>query len=543
MNQERSSMSQEHGQPRAAAGDLDPRAPSPRPPAPSDQELFRRILDQLRDYAIFCMDPEGRCVTWSRGVERLLGYSEPEFIGLQLGPAMFLAEDVAAGVPQWEREEATREGASHNNRWMKRKDGSRLYVMGMTTALRDEGGLLTGFVKVMQDRTLQHEQARELREKTEQLLEANAHKDRFLAVLSHELRNPLAPIRTGLEVLAHSPPGSEHAQRAIAVIDRQSLQLTRLVDDLLDMTRITQGRVPLRLEGLELNELVRRVAEDHSELFSRRSILLRVDAASEPLYVRGDRVRMIQIVGNLLDNALKFTADGGRVTIGVSRAGSEGCISIADDGAGMSPETITQVFEPFVQAELTADRSQGGLGLGLALVRGLVAMHEGQIVAESAGPGMGSRFVVKLPLRDAWEQPQAPSAARLTNGARRVLIIEDNSDAAELLSFALVLRGHEVAIAEDGPNGIQEAARFMPDVVLCDLGLPGMDGYTVAAALRAQPALRGVFLVALTGYARTTDLERTYRAGFDEHVAKPAEIDALARLISSVEPRARPSES
>ncbi len=364
------------------------------------------------------------------------------------------------------------------------------------------------------------------------LAEADRRKNEFLAILSHELRNPLAPIKNSLFVLGRAPAGGEQARRALRIIERQTEQLSRLVDDLLDVTRIARNKIELQRELLELNELVRRAAEDYGWLFERAAVRLNVTLAPEPLYVNADGTRLAQVVGNLLQNAAKFGARDTQASLSVARDGQQAVVRVIDEGIGMAPATIECLFQPFMQAEASLDRSRGGLGLGLALVRGLVELHGGEVQAFSAGVGRGTEMVVRLPLGEghAVTPPGMPAA---TVPRRRVLVIEDNRDAAESLREALQFGGHEVSLAHSGPEGIASVRELRPDVVLCDIGLPGMDGYEVARAIRADQALRGVRLVALTGYALAEDVRRAEAAGFEWHIPKPPSLERLDEVLSA----------
>ncbi|MBI5489715.1 MAG: response regulator [Deltaproteobacteria bacterium] len=374
----------------------------------------------------------------------------------------------------------------------------------------------------------------EQRRAEEALREADRRKTEFLAVLSHELRNPLAPIRNGVYILGRSPPGGEQARRALDVIDRQAAHLTRLVEDLLDVTRIARGKVRLKPERLDLSTLVRRTVDDHRAQFADRGISLDVDLPSTPIVVTGDPTRLAQVVGNLLHNAAKFTPSGGAVVVSLAvEGGKEAVVRVTDTGAGIPRDVLPHLFQPFMQADATLDRSSGGLGLGLALVRGLAELHGGSSTAASEGPGRGAEFCVRLPMASgpaAGCEPEdcAPSTAT----HRRVLLIDDVQDAAESLRDALAIAGHEVEIALDGPGGIAKARSFRPDAVLCDIGLPGMDGYEVARAMRAEPDLHGVLLVALTGYAGVEDAARALESGFDCHLAKPPDMAVIDRLLA-----------
>jgi CheY-like chemotaxis protein/nitrogen-specific signal transduction histidine kinase len=381
----------------------------------------------------------------------------------------------------------------------------------------------------------------ELRLANARLQEADQRKNEFLGILSHELRNPLSPIQHSIHIASRAAPGSEQARRALAVIDRQVRQLTRLVEDLLDVTRIARGKVRLKRERVHLQALARHAADDYRDLFESGGRELEVVVSDDPLHLDADPARLTQIVGNLLHNAAKFTPPGTRTTLSVRRADDGSAeLSVEDRGQGIAPELLDHLFEPFVQAEKTLARNAGGLGLGLALVKGLTELHGGSVTAQSGGPGRGTRFVVHIPL----EGRKAPRLTLLSTPAPplasgRVLIIEDNADAAATLKEALELDGHAVEVAGSGPEGIRTARTFRPDAVLCDIGLPGMSGYEIARELRADLALRSATLIALSGYALPEDVDRAREAGFDLHLAKPPDLGVLTRAIAEACARAR----
>ncbi|HEY3357922.1 MAG TPA: ATP-binding protein [Polyangia bacterium] len=382
------------------------------------------------------------------------------------------------------------------------------------------------------------ESDRRQRELVEALQEAERRKDEFLAMLSHELRNPLAAISTSGYVLGKAAPGSDHARRAHAVIERQTRHLARIVDDLLDLTRVSRGKIELRRAPMDLHALVRRTAADFEGTLRARAIELELVAADEPIMVDGDATRLAQVVGNLLHNAAKFSDAGGTVTITVAADAGAGAalVRVRDTGIGLDESTLDQLFEPFQQADRSLARTRGGLGLGLALVKRLVEMHGGAVSAASAGLGHGAEFTIRLPLVQTVAPPEPPVAAAAAT-ARRVLIIEDNVDAAESLKEAITFGGrHQVDVAYDGPEGLRKAQELRPDVILCDIGLPGMDGYQVARAVRADPRLRGAHLVALTGYALPEDEQRAAAAGFERHLAKPARLEQLEDVLAASGP-------
>lgn len=366
-----------------------------------------------------------------------------------------------------------------------------------------------------------------------QLVEADQRKNEFLAVLSHELRNPLAPIRNSVYILDRATPGGTQANRAREVIERQVGHMTRLIDDLLDVTRISRGKINLQRERVNLNELALRTAEDHRGAFAASGITLEVHAATRPLWVHGDPTRLAQIIGNLLSNSAKFTLRGGKTIMSLASRHRQVVVRVQDNGIGMTSETMAHLFEPFMQGAQTIERTRGGLGLGLALVKGLVEMHGGRITAHSEGNGKGAEFTLTLPLRAPTpDVAEAPTEKRSWRG-QRILVVEDNADAADSLREALELGNHQVVVAHSGTKGVEIARRFKPDVVLCDIGLPGMDGYDVARAIRAdQDAIvRSTFLVALSGYAQEEDVVKSKEAGFDRHVAKPPSIEAIESLL------------
>ncbi|HET6440194.1 MAG TPA: ATP-binding protein [Anaeromyxobacter sp.] len=370
----------------------------------------------------------------------------------------------------------------------------------------------------------------------EALREEARHKDQFLAALSHELRNPLAPIRNALSLLRQLPAGAERARSALVVIDRQVAHLTRIVDDLLDVTRISWGKIALHEERLDLGDLVRRAVDDHRTSFEESGIRLRLEAAPTPFWVNGDPSRLLQVVGNLLGNALKFTDRGGEVVVALRGDQGHVQLRVKDSGVGIAPDVAGHLFVPFSQGPQTLDRARGGLGLGLATAKGLVDLHRGTIEMSSRGSGLGSEFVVRLPLAPPPPDPAFPSAHSHVR-PQRILVIEDNEDAASTLKDVLEFEGHVVRLAADGQSGLALARNFQPEVVLCDIGLPGMSGYEVAHAFRSEEALHKAWLVALSGYAQPEDAQRAREWGFDRHVAKPATPEMLERVLSEAATR------
>jgi signal transduction histidine kinase len=381
---------------------------------------------------------------------------------------------------------------------------------------------------------------KESRQQAEALKEADLRKDEFLAMLAHELRNPLAPVRNAVEILRYSGTSAALVEKASEIISRQVAHMARLVDDLLDMARIARGKVALHIDRCDLAKIVRQTAEDYRPMLSAVGVSLSVEIPDRPLPLSGDPVRLAQMVGNLLHNASKFTPRGGSVEVRVAADPADGSarVAVRDNGDGLEPAVLSRLFEPFSQADQELDRHKGGLGLGLALVRGLVELHGGTVTAESAGPGHGSTFTLRLPLLKADSgatEPTPPSVPGPSTGGLRILVVEDNQDSAESLRLLLSLLGHEVAVAFDGRTGLATARALHPEVVVSDLGLPGeTDGYALARALRADPALTPVYLIALSGYGHDEDRRRAKEAGFDRHLVKPVDPAYLEGALAAL---------
>jgi signal transduction histidine kinase/CheY-like chemotaxis protein len=363
---------------------------------------------------------------------------------------------------------------------------------------------------------------------------ADQRKDEFLATLAHELRNPLAPIRTGLELLAQLPPDAARRQNVMAMMDRQLRQLLRLIDDLLEVSRISTGKLVLQRERLDLRRVVETALEACAPLVARGRHALAVSLPDTPLWVDGDATRLAQSLSNLVNNAAKYTLEGGHISVTLTDVGDEAVLSVQDSGVGLPAEMIGRVFDMFAQINRSLERAQGGLGIGLALVRRLVTLHGGQVSAASPGPGQGSTFTIRLPLLQppAASLPPPPEAAPQPSRPQRVLVVDDNKDAAESLALLLSLDGHEVRVAHSGQDALNVAMAFQPQAVFCDLGMPGMDGHEFATQLRQDPRFSATLLVAVTGWGTEDDKRRARTAGFDAHLTKPASEGALAALLA-----------
>ena len=492
------------------------------------ESRFRHLADAMPQL-VWTAEPDGTVDYLNRRHETLSGASRGDDGTWTWSPVIH-PDDVQATLADWDHAVRTGQNYEVEQRLML-ADGAFRWHLARATPIRDESGRILKWYGTTTD-------IHQMKEAQRALQDADRSKNEFLAVLSHELRNPLTPIRNSLYVLERAVPGGEQAKRAQEVIGRQSDQLARLVDDLLDVTRISRNKIQLQKGPLELNDLVRRTVEDYRSLFEGKSIAVEATFAAERLPINGDAARLAQMVGNLLQNAAKFTPAGGRLMVSTAAATARGraTLRVVDTGVGIEPAMLRRLFQPFIQAEATLDRSKGGLGLGLALVKGLVEMHGGEICAHSDGPGKGAEFVVELPLDVAAAHESSPTAARTAGRRRRVLIIEDNIDAADSLREVLKFGEHVIEVAYDGPGGLVKAREFKPEVVLCDIGLPGMNGFEVARAFRADDSFKGIVLVALSGYALSDDLQRAQDAGFDHHLAKPPSLERLEGLLAGALP-------
>jgi PAS domain S-box-containing protein len=485
-----------------------------RPPDPPRNDLFRLLVDRVKEYAIFALDPNGIVTSWNAGAQRIKGYGAAEIIGHHFS-RFYPEEAIRSGWPKTELELAARDGSFEDEGWRIRKDGSRFWANVVITALYDDDGTLKGFAKVTRDLTEKMRMQR---------LEADASMmGEFVAMLAHELRNPLAPIRSAITVAQHPGVPADKLAWAHGIIERQSTHLSKLVDDLLDVSRITRGRVRLERRRVRLREVVDGAIDAIAPAGAAKDIAISARHDADP-FVRGDPVRLAQVMANLLGNAVKYTPNGGRVDVALDEQDGFARIVVKDTGIGMPPDLLPRVFDMFTQDRRALDRSEGGLGLGLAISRRLAEMHRGRLGASSAGRGCGSEFVLELPVF-------AGNGIGLEGGRLVVLIVDDNQDAALTLQSLLELRGHQCAVAFDGESAIEAALRLLPDLALIDIGLPGMNGYELARRLRGRPELDGVQLAAVTGYGSAEDRRDALDAGFDEHFAKPVTVETLAQRL------------
>jgi PAS domain S-box-containing protein len=479
------------------------------------------------DDAIVSKTLEGVITSWNAAAEQMFGYSAAEAVGrpiLLIIPSERHPEEdsVLERIRRGERVE-------HFETVRRRKDGTLVDVSLTVSPVRDGRGRVIGASKIARDISERKRVERDRAQLYEEAQQANRAKDEFIAMLGHELRNPLGAISSAVRLLEPADALSDRAALARDVIARQTRHLARLVDDLLDVVRVMTGKVLLERQPMELAEVVTRHVGSLRTTGKMQDHVVTVEAA--PVWVDADIVRMEQVIGNLVSNALKYTPAGGHITITVKTEGGDAVLSVADTGVGIAPHLVTRIFDLFVQGERRLDRAQGGLGIGLTLVRRLVELHGGSVRAESAGVGGGSRFTVRLRAVPAPRAAAAAGVAPRPVVPRRILVVEDNRDARDMLRHLLEASGHEVHEALDGRQGLEAALRLRPDVALIDLGLPELDGYELARRIRTVDPDRRMLLVAVTGYGSAEDRERSLTAGFDLHLVKPVDVDTLNDVL------------
>ncbi len=498
-----------------------------------DQETLRRqaaLLDQVGD-PIFMWQLDGGITYWNRGAEETYGFTREQALGRK--PYELLG--TAGGPePQTFLEALRRQGRWTGELVRTREDGSRVVVESrMTVEAASEGGSLV--LESNHPITERKQMEENLRAQASALMEADRSKDEFLAILAHELRNPLAPLTNALEVVKNPLASPEAVDRARQIMGNQIWNMARLVDDLLDVARISHGRIDLRKEVRDVSEIVRQAIEASRAQIEARDQRLEVVLPPTPVRAEMDPLRVEQVVSNLLSNASKFSGRGERITVTVvDRGPSDGQVEIRvkDDGIGISRAALPRVFDLFMQEESSIARSTGGLGIGLTLVRHLIALHGGSVEAHSEGPGKGSEFVVRLPMKPPRGKTPVPVAERpaTTVGPRRILVVDDNVDGAEALAIVLRMAGHEVRMAHSGSDALALAGEFRPEVVFLDLGMPGMDGFETARMLRQEPSLDATMLVAMTGYGQTAARQRARELGIDDYLVKPAPPETVLTL-------------
>jgi len=494
----------------------------------SDQERWHILMDTVQDFAIFMLDETGKILTWNFGAERILGYKEEEILGHDFRQ-IFTPNDSATDQPEYELVTAQEKGRAEDERWHVRKDGSRFWASGVVTPLWDDSGKLRGFAKVLRDIT-------ERKRAEERLAEQNQRKDEFLAMLAHELRNPLAAIANSVQLMklehGDNPP------ETVRIIERQVDGLERMVSDLSDASRMSAGKIQLRLARVRLQDILERAVETIRPKLEERRHTFGLEAATAAIWLEADGGRLEQVFCNLLNNAAKYTEPGGKISLTLTRQGNEAVVSVRDTGTGIMSEMLPRIFDLFIQADNSLERAQGGLGIGLTLVKRLVEMHGGKVEAHSDGIGHGSEFIVRLPVIAETAVDVAPAAlappAPAPRKGLRLLLAEDNVDTALTLGMLLRKLGHTVEVVHDGPAALRAVDGNKPDALLLDIGIPGLDGYQVAQRLRQHPENATMKLIAMTGYGQEEDIERSRQSGFDHHLVKPVSLATLQELLGKL---------
>jgi PAS domain S-box-containing protein len=516
----------------------------------ASEERLRLLIEGARDFAILMLDPTGCIMSWNTGAERVLGFSEEEAVG-QPFAILFTPEDRAAGAPERELVEASRVGRAFDERWHVRKDGSRLWGSGVTTALRESDGTLQGFVKVLRDETARRQAQTERDEllSREKAARRNAEdairvRDQFVATMSHELRTPLSAILLWTKLLQKGTIGMDRLEEGLEAIERSAEAQKQLINDLLDTSRIKAGKLRLDMRDTELAPLVKAAIDTIAPTAEAKRMRVEADLAKDVGNVWADPDRLQQVVWNLLTNAVKFTPSGGRVEVWLGRNGGEIELRVADTGKGIEPKFLERVFAPFSQVDTATTRLHGGLGLGMAISKEIVELHGGTIRVESPGLGQGTTFFVRLPL------PEVGRAATVASiGAERapvaepdlagvdVLLVEDRQETREALVSLLRDKGMQVTAVSTAAQALEAYEAKRPNVIVSDIGLPEEDGYMLIRRIRTLEVSRGsdpVPAVALSAYATENDARKSLRAGFQMHLGKPVEPDQLLWTLTQV---------
>ena len=504
----------------------------------AQQLLTARLLASIvesSDDAIISKSLDGVLQSWNAAAVRLFGYTAAEAVGRHISliiPPERMAEEelIIATLKAGQRIE-------HFETERRRADGRLISVSLTVSPIKNDAGNVVGASKIARDISDRKRAEAEREKFIADLADADRRKNEFLAMLAHELRTPLAPISNAVRALRDGGARGESAEAAYAMLERQSRQMARLVDDLLDISRITRGRIELRTEVVELGPIVQQAVEAARTLYAGLHHQLTVSIPSHPVFLNADRARLAQVIGNLLNNAAKFTDRGGHVWLTVSEQANEVVISVRDNGIGIAADKVRRIFDMFTQLDTALERSRDGLGIGLTLVKTLVEMQNGSVEAHSAGPGLGSEFIVRLPI-----VVDAPSHKPATGveepprgGGQRILIVDDSADGAESLSLLLQVNGYETYKAYDGVEAMEAAERLKPDAILLDIGLPRLNGYDACRRIREQPWGAGILLIALTGWGMDEDRDRSRDAGFDSHLVKPVDVTVLLRLLGRLD--------
>ena len=529
------------------SADLPPVPPSIEAPDSFIRQALLAAIVESSDDAIVSKTLQGRILSWNAGASRIFGYTAAEAIGQPITmiiPPELLAEEqrILDQVRRGQRIE-------HFDTIRIAKDGRRIPISLAVSPVRDSNGTIVGASKVARDisdrkaaEQALRESAERLRVSEEALRDADRRKDEFLALLAHELRNPLAPIRYTLAANRKSGRTPEQRKRAEEIIERQVAHMSRLLDDLLDVSRITRSTLELKKSPTELTSVIGSAIETARPVLDSKRHNLSLDLPKHAVRLEADAVRLSQVFSNLLINAAKYTDPGGQIQLRATREGNEVVVAVRDNGIGISADMMPRLFAMFSQAQAALGRSEGGLGIGLSLVRGLVTLHGGSVEARSDGPGCGSEFTVRLPARTPPEEPadiDEGADAPVAGAGMKILVVDDNRDAADTCAALLELSGHHVQTAYTGRHAFELAESFRPHALLMDIGLPDFDGYQLAAKVRAAPWGRAIILIAVTGWGQEEDRRRAFDAGCDHHLTKPIAAETVEALLLSLQPASR----
>ena len=504
----------------------------------ANQLLTARVLASIVESsndAIISKSLDGIIQSWNAAAERLFGYTSEQAVGRHISlviPPERLSEEeqIIASLKEGKRIE-------HYETERVCSNGERITTSLTISPIKDDSGRVIGASKIARDVTERKRMEDDLRRLAADLSAADRRKNEFLATLAHELRNPLAPMSNMLEVLKRSNGDAEILKRAHDTIGRQLAQMVRLVDDLLDLNRITHDRLELRRSEVELSSVIQQAVEVARPLIDEASQRLIVDLPSEPIYLNADRARLAQLFGNLLNNSSKYTGPEGTISLTAKRIDGEVLVAVKDNGAGIPQDKLDSIFDMFMQVDRTSEQSQAGLGIGLTLVKRLTQMHGGSIEARSAGAGQGSEFVVRLPVLSKPSVSSQPESTVESSPERRILIVDDNRDSADSLAMLLEITGNKTYMAHDGVEALEAIEKYRPEVVLLDIGLPRLDGHEVCRRVREKSWGKTIVIIALTGWGQEDDRRKSEEAGFNGHLVKPVDYDELLELLSSLTTR------
>jgi PAS domain S-box-containing protein len=494
------------------------------------EERFRLLVDGVTEYAIMMLDAEGFVSSWNAGAERIKGYKSVEILGKHVSH-FYPSEAIRASAPWEELNVARNTGRVTTEGWRVRKDGTLFWAASVVTALQDAEGRLYGFSKVTQDLTQ--------RRNAEALADTAQRMHEFIAMLAHELRNPLAPIRNAVALMGRKGLGDPALEAMRQTIDRQSVQLTRLLDELLDVNRIARGQFSIKRELTDFRDVVSRAIESSRPLIDSRQHQIDVALPDQPVPVLGDAVRLTQAVVNLLNNAAKYTQTRGSIRLTVTLRATEIELRVKDNGRGIERDMLEKVFDLFVQVDPTSNAALGGLGVGLALVRRVAELHGGSIQARSEGKGRGAQFIMRLPLSIQQIRPISAADKKEEDSIHglRVLVVDDNQDAADTMGQLLQSMGQEVSTVYEGASAVSIAKTFKPELIFLDIGMPQMSGYEVARALQSEHSGIKPVMVAITGWGQDADKARAEEAGFSYHFVKPMSVETLREILAEVAAR------